>query len=126
MALKLWAAFSLYGVNGLGGLIDEAFAKASLLASKLKAQPDFSLLMPPQTNIVCFRYLAKLEGEALNQHQTDIRQQLVESGLFHITQAKVEAVIWLRVTLMNPFTTESDLDALLASIAQTSKSLLSK
>ncbi len=126
MALKLWAAFSLYGVNGLGSLIDEAFAKAALLATKLKAQPDFSLLMSPQTNIVCFRYLAKLEGEALNQHQADIRQQLVEKGLFHITQAKIDGAIWLRVTLMNPFTAENDLDALLASIAQTSKNLLSE
>jgi L-2,4-diaminobutyrate decarboxylase len=126
MALKLWAAFSLYGVNGLGSLIDEAFAKAALLATKLRAQPDFSLLMPPQTNIVCFRYLAKLEGEALNQHQTDIRQKLVENGLFHITQAKINGAIWLRVTLMNPFTAENDLDALLASIAQTSKNLLSE
>ena len=63
---------------------------------------------------------------SLNQHQTEIREQLVEKGLFHITQAKIDGEIWLRVTLMNPFTTESDLDALLASIAQTSKSLLSK
>ena len=126
MALKLWAAFSLYGVNGLGSLIDEAFAKAVLLANKLKAQPNFILLMPPQTNIVCFRYLAKLEDEALNQHQADIRQQLVESGLFHITQATLDGAIWLRVTLMNPFTSENDLDALLTSIAQASKNLLSE
>src|SRR5690606_25328576 len=33
MALKLWAAFSLYGVEGLAVLVDEAFAKARLFAS---------------------------------------------------------------------------------------------
>jgi L-2,4-diaminobutyrate decarboxylase len=124
MALKLWAGFSLYGVDGLGGLINEAFAKARLLATKLKAQPDFALLMPPQTNIVCFRYLAKLSGEALNQHQVDIRQQLVQSGQFHITQVKLDGAVWLRVTLMNPFTSELDLDALLETITHTSEQLL--
>ena len=32
MALKLWVAFSLYGSNGLGALVDEAFSKARLFA----------------------------------------------------------------------------------------------
>lgn len=126
MALKLWAAFSLYGVDGLGGLVDDAFAKARLLAKKLTAQPDFALLMEPQTNIVCFRYLVNLTVEALNQHQVDIRQQLLQSGKFHITQVKLDGAIWLRVTLMNPFTREDDLDALLLEIAQTSEGLLSQ
>ena len=124
MALKLWAAFSLYGTSGLGTLIDEAFEKAKLLAHKLQHQPNFALLMPPQTNIVCFRYLANLDADALNQHQSNIRQHLVESGLFHITQAKLNGTVWLRVTLMNPFTSEADLDALLDAIETVSKDLL--
>jgi len=126
MALKLWAAFSLYGVSGLGALIDEAFAKAKLLASKLKSQPNFALLMPPQTNIVCFRYLADLNQDALNEHQSKIRQDLVENGLFHITQVKLDGIVWLRVTLMNPFTSEADLDALLETVEQSAHKLSNK
>jgi L-2,4-diaminobutyrate decarboxylase len=118
MALKLWAAFSLYGTSGLGALIDEAFEKAKLLASKLQNNPNFALLMPPQTNIVCFRYLRDLDTNDLNEHQTKIRQYLVEKGLFHITQVKLDGTVWLRVTLMNPFTSEADLDALLKTIQQ--------
>ena len=56
MALKLWAAFSLYGTDGMGALIDEAFAKAKIFAQKIQKQSTFELLMMPETNIVCFRW----------------------------------------------------------------------
>ncbi len=118
MGLKLWAAFSLYGVEKLGGLVEQVFSTARLLAQKLADAPDFELLMPPQTNIVCFRHqpAGNLEGEALNKHQAALRKKLVESGAFHLTQVKLENQLWLRTTIMNPLTAESDLDALLESI----------
>ena len=123
MALKLWAAFCLYGTEGLGALVDEVFSKAQWLAKKIQAQTDFALLMSPQTNIVCFRYLRDLALEDLNQHQVEIRKHIVESGAFHITQVKLDGKAWLRTTLMNPWTTESDLDALLGAVQQASKAI---
>jgi len=64
--------------------------------------------MPPQTNIVCFRHAA---GD-----QAALRKQLVESGAFHLTQVQLHGQVWLRTTVMNPFTAESDLDALLEAL----------
>ena len=64
--------------------------------------------MQPQTNIVCFRYRS---GD-----QAAIRQALVESGAFHLTQVKLDNQLWLRTTIMNPLTAESNLDALLGKI----------
>jgi L-2,4-diaminobutyrate decarboxylase len=117
MALKLWVAFSLYGSDGLGALIDQAFSKARLFAKKIKQHTSFELLLEPQTNIVCFRHqVPNLTASELNTHQTKIRKQLVESGAFHLTQVELHGSIWLRTTLMNPFTMESDLDALLSAI----------
>jgi len=110
MGLKLWAAFSLYGVEKLAGLVEQVFATAKLLAKKLQAAADFELLMMPQTNIVCFRHHFG--------NQTEIRRKLVESGAFHLTQVNLHGETWLRTTVMNPFTAESDLDALLAAIRQ--------
>jgi L-2,4-diaminobutyrate decarboxylase len=122
MGLKLWAAFSLYGVEKLGGLVEQVFATASLLAHKLAYSPDFELLMQPQTNIVCFRYrpAESLAEEALNTHQAALRKKLVESGAFHLTQVKLDNQLWLRTTIMNPLTAESDLDALLEAIRKNS------
>jgi len=115
MALKLWAAFSLYGLEGMASLVDEGFAKAQLFAEKLAAQPDFELLMQPQTNIVCFRFTGGVETtEKFNQAK--IRNNIVQSGEFHLTQVELHSELWLRTTLMNPFTSGSDLDELIESV----------
>jgi L-2,4-diaminobutyrate decarboxylase len=108
MGLKLWAAFSLYGAETLGELVEKVFATARLLAEKLEAAADFELLMPPQTNIVCFRHHSR--------DQAELRKKLVKSGAFHLTQVNLHGKVWLRATVMNPLTTESDLDALLDCI----------
>ncbi len=114
MGLKLWAAFSLYGVKGLGQLVDKVFAGARMLAEKLQSTPDFEVMMSPQTNIVCFRY-----GEF---DQSGIRTRLVENGGFHLTQVNVHARVWLRATVMNPFTVESDFEALIEAVRNMAKS----
>ena len=127
MALKLWAAFSLYGTDGMGALIDEAFNKAKVFAEKIVPRADFELLMPPETNIVCFRYLnTKLNPGQTNQHQRDIRQFIIRSGAFHITQVDLHEKTWLRTTLMNPFTREEDLDELLEAIVSASQTIANK
>ena len=117
MSLKLWAAFSLYGTQGLGDLIDNVFAKAQLFAEKISNQADFELLMQPQTNIVCFRFIEDgLGATELNQLQSNIRQKIVRSGTFHITQVAHHGKLWLRTTIMNPLTNADDFDALLELI----------
>jgi Glutamate decarboxylase and related PLP-dependent proteins len=117
MALKLWAAFSLYGVEGMALLVDEAFDKARRFAAMIAAAVDFELLMQPQTNIVCFRHLAAgINASELNRHQAEVRKGLVESGGFHLTQVELHGTLWLRTTLMNPFTQEEDLQALLDAV----------
>jgi L-2,4-diaminobutyrate decarboxylase len=119
MGLKLWAAFSLYGVEGMALLIDEAFAKARLFADKIQADQALELHMQPQTNIVCFRYRNHgLDAENLNLLQASIRKNLVESGAFHLTQVNLHGNTWLRTTLMNPMTQASDLEALLFAVKQ--------
>lgn len=117
MALKLWAAFSLYGVEGLAALVDEAFSKARLFAEMLQSHPEFELMMMPQTNIVCFRHLVGgLSDAQLNLHQASTRKNIVESGKFHLTQVELHGKLWLRTTLMNPFTQKQHLQSLIDCI----------
>ena len=126
MALKLWAAFSLYGTAGMGALVDEAFAKAKIFAEKIQEQSNVELLIKPETNIVCFRYLHDYSNQAqANKHQSDIRQHIIQSGAFHITQVDLHGITWLRTTLMNPFTSEQDLDELLESVVLAAQKVLS-
>lgn len=119
MGLKLWVAFSLYGATRLGQLVDTVFASARLFAEKLREQPDFALLMAPETNILCFRYLAPgLAGAALNAHQAALRARLVRNGQFHLTQVELHDTIWLRTSIMHPMTAPVDLDALIIALRE--------
>lgn len=121
MALKLWTAFSLYGVEGLGILVETAFENAQLLAKLITENADFDLLMVPQTNIVCFKH-KKRENDNMqqqNQHQINLRQKVIQSGAFHLTQVMINGECWLRTTLMNPMTTKEDLEDLLHLLSKT-------
>lgn len=117
MALKLWTAFSLYGVEGLGALVDSAFDKAQLLATLISQDPKFEILMMPQTNIVCFKHKSEhWESSSIsqrNQHQSNLRQKMIQGGAYHLTQVMINGECWLRTTLMNPMTKTEDLKYLL-------------
>lgn len=116
MGLKLWAVFMLYGTEKLGSLVEHVFETAGQLAKQLEESEAFELLMQPQTNIICFRHLPKnLTGEALDRHQEELRRKIVEGGAFHLTQVKLNNQSWLRTTVMNPFTAERDLNALIST-----------
>lgn len=114
MGLKLLAAFKLYGRQGMAQLLDYVFALASHFADALEQAPDFELLMRPQTNIVCFRYRSELANS--NELQGWLRLQLLERGAYHLSQVEIEGVLWLRCTLMNPYTENQHLLGLLESI----------
>ena len=125
MGLKLWTAFSLYGVSGLASLVEQAFENARIFAELISVSSRFELLMPPETNIVCFRFVPEgLDNDALGKHQARIRTAIIESGAFHITQVRLAGTIWLRTTLMNPFIERTHLETLLTTIRETSSSLL--
>ena len=82
---------------------------AQQMAGKIQQREDFELLMSPQTNIVVFRYLPYPQ-------QAHIRKALVHSGQFHLTQVDWHGEIYLRATIMNPFTDMQDVDALLDAV----------
>ena len=114
MAWKLWIAWQLYGTSGLGELVTRALDLGCAFAAILRAQPDFELLTEPMANILCFRYRpAGVTPEALNELQTRVRRQVLESGEFFLVQTRLGDAVYLRTTLMNVHTTEDDLRRLL-------------
>ena len=117
MGLKLYAALSTYGPDFFGQYIDAMFSLSKTFADKIKNRPNFELAIDPECNIVCFRYKPNtVVNLDLLQHK--IRQQLLAEGAFYIVQTQLPKGLYLRTTLLNPFTTEGDLDTLLQSIEQ--------
>jgi len=117
MCLKWYTALVLHGPDFFSAYVDGIFALASRFAERIGALPDFELAVRPDCNIVCFRYLRPgITGSALDDLQERVRNVLVREGAFYLVEVRLFAGIFLRVTLINPFTRDEDLDALLAAI----------
>ena len=74
----------------------------------------------PESNIVCFRFLPddfeKMSDEIIDQLNLKIRERVIQDGEYFIVQTRVRGKVFLRVTLVNAFTSEKDLLRLLEKI----------
>ncbi len=125
-ALKLWVALQRYGADGLGLVYDRLCALAARLHARLDAHPAFEVLHAPESNILCFRRSARSfglgddPGERLDAAQGALRARYNASGAGWITTTVLDGRRVLRVTVMNPRTTDAHLDALVAGLADAS------
>jgi uncharacterized protein (TIGR02722 family) len=117
VAMGIWGVWALYGEGLFEDLVDETFDLARELHRLIGASSDFETLHEPEANILCFRYRPdawrNLTSAELSQRQGALRQRVVESGEFYLTRTKLDGETVLRVTLMNPFSELSHLEALL-------------
>lgn len=111
-ALKVWVALQRYGADGLALLYDHLCALASALHARLEAHPRFRVLHTPESNILCFRFVddGTLTPEALDALNLELRTTYNRSGIGWITTTMLEGERVLRVTIMNPRTTEGHLE----------------
>jgi L-2,4-diaminobutyrate decarboxylase len=117
MALKAFVCLQVYGEQYFADYIAGRYELARRFYEMLSASADFECAVAPQANIVCFRHVpARVPAAALDALQGSIRQKLIESGKFYISQSRLPAGLNLRVTLINPWTQDSDLQALLEEI----------
>jgi L-2,4-diaminobutyrate decarboxylase len=59
-----------------------------------------------------------MSAETSRRVNTAIRVQLLQEGSFYIVQTELKGEAYLRVSLMNPLTNSSHLQALLARIVE--------
>jgi L-2,4-diaminobutyrate decarboxylase len=73
----------------------------------------------PACNIVCFRHRPAGAAERdLDAIQVGVRRRLIEDGSFYLVQTGLPAGVFLRITLINPLTSDADLAALVARIRE--------
>ena len=71
----------------------------------------------PDCNILCFRHTPHgLPASQLDALQSRLRQRLVTQGDFYLVQTTLPAGVYLRTTLINPLTTDAQLDALMEAL----------
>jgi L-2,4-diaminobutyrate decarboxylase len=129
-AFGLWGVWSLFGPELFEDLVDVTFDLAQLLYQKLSDADDFVPVHQPECNIVVFRHvpdaLRDASPERLGRFQLDLRRQVIESGEFYIVSTNLDGQGAVRVTVMNPLTTESDLEGLLESLRAAGRRLLNQ
>ena len=116
LGFPLYAALSLYGAEAFGVYVAGTFDLARRFATLIEEAGDLELPVHPDANIVCFRYRGKASAKDLDALQARIRKRVVAEGAFYLVQVRLPAGLFLRVTIINPFTSEADLSALLAAV----------
>lgn len=126
MSLKIFVQLKLYGDDLLREYIESRYDAAGNFARLIRKEKGFEILTEPQSNIVCFRHNpGNLSEEKLNFLNTGIRKCLLEEGRFYIVQTVVKGRIFLRTTIMNPFTEEIDFNELINEIRRHSNKISS-
>lgn len=114
MAVKVFSILKTHGTELFTDYIDRCFGLGKTFARLIDQHGQFEIATQPECNIVCFRYIeAGRSAEEIDTINTSIRESLLQAGNFYIVQTVLKGRRYLRTTLTNPFTLESDLTALL-------------
>ncbi|WP_324026625.1 aminotransferase class V-fold PLP-dependent enzyme [Maribacter sp. BPC-D8] len=117
MAIHWFTLLKLYGEEVFDANVTELYDLGVLFAQLIEEEPNFELALQPMSNIVCFRYCpADMDEEHINALNVKIRQSLLEDGEFYIVQTKLKGTHYMRITVMNPFTTALHFKALIQKI----------
>lgn len=103
MSVKFCSLINEYGFEIFDENVTTLYDLASSFAKLIKERPGFELVTDPMANIVCFRLLSKKPSISNNTLNSKIRRNILENGDFYIVQTELNDNVYLRVTLMNPF-----------------------
>ncbi|MBL1068854.1 pyridoxal-dependent decarboxylase [Streptomyces sp. 7-21] len=126
-ALKVAAAFLALGREGIGAMLDACHDLAGYAAGAIAAHPRLELTAEPVLTTVVFRYLPAAPGraaETTDAVNAALRRRLLRGGTALIGRTDLAGAhddgtgtVRLKLTLLNPQATTTDIDELLAAIA---------
>jgi L-2,4-diaminobutyrate decarboxylase len=114
-SIKLWIALQRYGVEGIGALYNRPCETTRAMWTQLGSRKAFRVLHEPESNILCFRFVGDgtLSEERLDAINLEGRERFNRSGAGWVTTTVLNGRRVLRVTIMNPRTSEDDCSAVL-------------
>jgi L-2,4-diaminobutyrate decarboxylase len=119
LGIIAYTAMKYYGNSYYREYIESRYDLAVTFAMMVKSDLQFELAVEPESNIVCFRYAPQSHNELnLNMLNASIRDKIIKEGSFYIVQAELNGKIWIRLTIINPMTSEDDLKNLLQKIRE--------
>jgi len=123
-ALKLWMTLRVFGVRAMRAAIARGIVLAEETERLLRADPRYEVVTPAQLGIVTF--VPRSEGLTLAEESAWI-QRIVDAvladGYAMMTSTTVFGRNVLRMCLINPKTTEEDVQRTLALVAEIAATL---
>jgi len=117
LGIIAWAVIKYYGEEALGMYVESRHDLAGRFGDAIRKTNDMELAVTPESNIVCFRYApAGADADRLNEVNRSIRKAVVQSGEFYLVQTELDGTIWLRTSLMNAMTDDTDLERLIKAV----------
>jgi len=123
MGVKIYVMMRLYGEQLFKEYITTTFDLGQRLAEMLRQKKGFELAVQPDGNIVCFRYRPVHFLGNMNLLTATVRKKMLEDARYYVVQTSVNGQIYLRVTLMNPFTTDEHLNSMLLLVKTLAESV---
>lgn len=124
-ALKLWTTLRAVGADRLGEMVDAVCDLAAEVHALLEGDRDFIVLPPSDLSTVLFRFQpAHVPDEVADAHVALIRRILFQSGRAMVARTVVDGCPWLKLTLLNPEATLTDVAAVLDLVRATGRGLL--
>jgi L-2,4-diaminobutyrate decarboxylase len=127
LGIIAYTAIKYYGNRYYKEYIDSRYDLAKKFSILVNTDDQLELAVEPESNIVCFRFSQERQNDTtLNKINSSIRDIIIKEGSFYIVQAELDGKIWIRVTIINPLTSENDLKDLLVRIKEIGNSLVDK
>lgn len=115
-AFKIAVTMRALGKNGLGRLVDNCHDLANYAAERIVGLPALQLAARPVLTSVVFRYRDTEESNRTNRTNTVLRRKLLRAGRAVLGRTEIEGSVWLKLTLLNPHATRSDIDGILDEV----------
>lgn len=115
LSLPVYTLLYQYGTSLFSAYINRVNDLCQYAYSQLRSNDRWEVPVPPSCNIICFRFspLKSTRLIDINYLNKYIREQIILEGNFYIVQTVLSENVFLRLSITNALTTESDIDALL-------------
>ncbi|MEC8670551.1 MAG: aminotransferase class V-fold PLP-dependent enzyme [Candidatus Thermoplasmatota archaeon] len=115
-ALKLFLSWREKGDAGWARLVENYIALADYLQTRVENHPNLEMMSTRQWSNVCIRYTAEsIDHDEIN---STLRDRLVKSGNFMISQSNIRENTILRPVIANPSVCKETIDDLVDEITR--------
>ncbi|MFJ5921626.1 pyridoxal phosphate-dependent decarboxylase family protein [Kitasatospora sp. NPDC092948] len=122
-AFKLAVTLRSLGRDGLGALVDRCHDLARRAAEVVRTTPELELHCDPVLTTVVFRYTAE-DSDHVN---AELRRRLLRTGRAVVGRTELPGSgpgrVRLKLTLLNPHTTEREVESLLAAVVESGRAV---